>query len=667
VTDRQRYFYRAVADPNNDSPLKKLYTDQMKKRRAGYLKRTKTGWEIQPARKLGKDWYYKVKEAQIDKAVEIKCLDSDDYVLQYYNISFSIKEAGNGKKKAFIDVPGKHEQHGCLVMSGNMHETNHTRSVDPDKERKNHAVVGPEDENAKPLKIDENAIEDYRASLTDFQRGMRGGKPIEGWPFHEEWGLFKTQDGQWAEDRVVFYCEPRRGEAITLFGHSPNFRVPYRFRGAERAASPADFVPDELKDKAITDIAEAIFGYVLPDKEHGQVKTHGRPQALAGRVFVDDAHCRQHRLLSEKPIAPRILSSPKPTTFQHYLVQPEARKSALRHYASTPVEETVIRGHKLYWHQGGVEREEIEDQEYAEALAKGQERDTQHTEMKPLAPGATFDFTVRFENLSDVELGALLWVLDLTDAGKQHGKEYRLKLGMGKPLGMGAVKIAYALELDDREQRYRRLFTADNNAWSEPRRSDDPEVVRQQALVSFHAYVLEHSGEHSLDGAIDGTLRIQMMLVLLSWPGPLPVEQFSRYMEIERRQEPHIGNDPNEYKDRPVLPTPLQVAEMSGGLQGYNGDAPAAKGRSSTHPPRQSGLVRRINALSKADPDFGGKLAGLNQEREQIDSRDPNRLAAARAIQAKIREVGLEEKYSRRGWYKELLKEIAPASGDERR
>ena len=87
-------------------------------------------------------------------------------------------------------------------------------------------------------------------------------------------------------------------------------------------------------------------------------------------------------------LTPQILASPKPTTFQHYLVQPDetgATKRDLKHYASKPVEETVIRGHKLYWHKGSSPP--IEHPNLSEAS------DTQLTQIKPIKPEVTFDFT----------------------------------------------------------------------------------------------------------------------------------------------------------------------------------------------------------------------------------------------------------------------------------
>jgi hypothetical protein len=54
-------------------------------------------------------------------------------------------------------------------------------------------------------------------------------------------------------------------------------------------------------------------------------------------------------------------------------------------------------------------------------------------------PGVWFEATIRVSNLSDVELGALLWLLDLPD-------DCHHRLGGGKPLGFGSVRTQVAWE-----------------------------------------------------------------------------------------------------------------------------------------------------------------------------------------------------------------------------
>jgi hypothetical protein len=67
------------------------------------------------------------------------------------------------------------------------------------------------------------------------------------------------------------------------------------------------------------------------------------------------------------------------------------------------------------------------------------------------APGNKFEFTIEFENLAPVELGALLWSLEM------DGRGYH-RLGFAKPLGLGSVQMQVKMvQLLEPEQRYRSL------------------------------------------------------------------------------------------------------------------------------------------------------------------------------------------------------------------
>src|SRR5262249_32574431 len=134
--------------------------------------------------------------------------------------------------------------------------------------------------------------------------------------------------------------------------------------------------------------------------------------------------------LVKDPIAPPILATPKPTAFQHYLVQTSDIKDTLKHYGNGTPHETVIRGHKLYWHRGKVKTEDIS--------TEPDEKSKQHTQFKPVKPEVNFEFKIYFENLSNEELGALCWILRLQGESE---KTYLHKLGMGKAFGMGAVEL----------------------------------------------------------------------------------------------------------------------------------------------------------------------------------------------------------------------------------
>jgi CRISPR-associated protein (TIGR03986 family) len=540
VSEQQRFFFRAVA-ADRDEPLKKeyeKYLDKGRKVNAGYLTKETDGWYIRPALPIEDKPFVWVQEKDLcGKITELIPMKSSDYRPQYKcNISFGNLYHKNGRLFA-KDVSSDCEAYtyrGVLVTSGNMLEA----SDNPDNlQRNNHCLIREPDTNVELLKISDDALEHYCHALTTFQKGK---PPYENNPFDEKLGVL-------AQDRAIFYCQPQQGKIVTLFGQSPNFRIPYSSTGDGRAASSVDFVPDYLHNAEILDMAEAIFGYVRHEKQD-------KNQACAGRVFISDAICEKATSEDiwftgslERTITPQILSTPKPTTFQHYLVQtdPEARKRELKHYANKPEAETVIRGHKLYWHKGPSPSIVLNDPEASES---------QTTQIKPIKAGVSFTFTIDFENLSDVELGAILWVLNIAQK-----EEYRLSIGMGKPLGMGAIKITHQIHLSDRKQRYKKLFQ-DNN-WHIGEKSDAADT-HHRCVKAFEKYVLDHISEADQPNTGKATTleelpRIKMLLAMLSWSGVSSNE--ARYMEIERDHQPRIGTDKNEYKERPVLPTPLQV------------------------------------------------------------------------------------------------------------
>ncbi len=460
------------------------------------------------------------------------------------------------------------------------------------------------------------------------------------------------------------------------------------FPDSKRAATPRDFVPERLRNDADIDIAEAIFGFVRDERQRER-------QVQAGRIQVSDAIAETYRWFADQPITPKILASPKPTTFQHYLVQTDDRKVNLRHYGSRPGQETVIRGQKVYWHKGNPARSDIEDGEFLQLPSNEQDNDTQHTKIRPVAAGSRFRFQIRFTNLSDVELGALLWVLQLCDDSRHDGKQYRLKLGMGKPLGLGSVKLEPTLSLAKPKQRYQRLFAADGKGWEfGEETAAEIAKVAQDCVAEFNDHILTKSGEpRPASGQLKDTLRIQMLLALLSWPGPQPVEEFSRYMEIERRSTPRIGNDPNEYKDRPVLPDPRQVLAQSLGQPLPEAIKPLLEPtrrqetpshHSSSHgsgsrqpqaspkppqpiktPPKTSGheLIQRVNDLPEAR--VANEINRFYNEWRNLAADNPARVPVAEAIIAKIRSANREKKSAGKAWYQELLACVDGTEGKE--
>lgn len=148
--------------------------------------------------------------------------------------------------------------------------------------------------------------------------------------------------------------------------------------------------------------------------------------------------------------------------------------------------------------------------------------------------------------MRDEELGALLWAITLPG---EPEKQYCHRLGMGKPLGMGAVTLQPTLHLTDRTQRYRNLF-ADNNWFKAEQTAEISSFVSR-----FEHFILDDRGVAPRKKRLADLERIQMLLKLHEWREGMPAWLAeTRYMEIEG------GDDKvNEYKERPVLPDPFGV------------------------------------------------------------------------------------------------------------
>jgi len=91
------------------------------------------------------------------------------------------------------------------------------------------------------------------------------------------------------------------------------------------------------------------------------------------------------------------------------------------HHGAFYIVNERIAGRKFYYH--------------STQIITAQSNASHSSAIKPLATGATFIFNVDFENLTDEEYKLLLYSLVLEE-------DMRHKIGMGKPVGLGSVKIS---------------------------------------------------------------------------------------------------------------------------------------------------------------------------------------------------------------------------------
>lgn len=220
------------------------------------------------------------------------------------------------------------------------------------------------------------------------------------------------------------------------------------------------------------DLASLTFGFA------------GSSGAAASRVFFEDLDMKTGRVADRAHEL--LLGTPNPASYALY-------------FRRSREEKFEFRGRKYYWHR----------RDQARPPARGGRNPNMLQTIRPTLPGACFGGRVRFENLTTVELGALLTALCLP-AGAEH------RLGMAKPYGYGSVHVSANLRLDDRIARYRALFTPDHRAWLRPLKQGDAGWFAD----AFSSWVLGDDTSTDEPWERLWSDRMSDLLTLLHFPGP---------------------------------------------------------------------------------------------------------------------------------------------------
>lgn len=261
---------------------------------------------------------------------------------------------------------------------------------------------------------------------------------------------------------------------VQHFGHGRFYRIPYN-------KSIGDHLPKELESQnGIVDLTESILG---------------RSRDWAGRVSFSEAH------LCNKPewcecSKPQPLMGPKPTSYQFYLQQNDSEQ---KHWDSP---NATIRGYKLYWHQPI-------DKAKSWKSSSNTNGDKLSKYIQPIDSGMNFKSRVYFDNLSDIELGALLLTLNLDqlDVEADEKKSISYKLGKGKSIGLGSVELNSSLHILDREKRYNTLF--DNNTWQ----LGETDISKDTFINAFLKYRNDSLGGKLLDH----NKMLKDLLTMMNW------------------------------------------------------------------------------------------------------------------------------------------------------
>lgn len=349
--------------------------------------------------------------------------------------------------------------------------------------------------------------------------------------------------------------------------------------------SPWKLLHDSLKPAgSIHELspADRVFGWVKVDADTGS-ESKGERVAARGLLRVGTIHCESStsdavELFPAPGLPLAILSAPKPQQGRFYVAKSQngdAQADGLSKREAGYAPDKGLRGRKVYphhkslpdgyWENPMADRTQQRHgphghyQEYRRPCKNGEEqRDDQNRSILGwVKPGAQFSFDLYVQNLSKVELGALLWLLELP-------KDCFLRFGGGKPLGFGSVRLE-VVSLDVRQGEELR---ARYNAWYDTTTPGDP---REDAKKAFtEAVVRAYAPE---DGVFENVSFIRAFLTACRGYGDdLPIhyprataggrpgppspdgESFKWFVANERREARYVLQDLASDNGLPTLP-----------------------------------------------------------------------------------------------------------------
>ena len=201
--------------------------------------------------------------------------------------------------------------------------------------------------------------------------------------------------------------------------------------------------------KELLTLAELLFGFV--EERDNASQAQDQALAFASRVRFSTALPEASAQFSQTPVVLKILSNPKPPRASFYFEPSPGAAGAIS--TKLPSNNDRPKGRKFYLSHNkecpaDKLRSDFETADPADAS-------NQKVEIRPLVEGSEFWFHLDFDNLTETELQLLCYAL-------VPNADYRHRIGLGKPLGLGLVKIdMMGLFLVDRAQRYAGASAAD--------------------------------------------------------------------------------------------------------------------------------------------------------------------------------------------------------------
>ena len=409
--DDRKFTWRELGIPEYSQKFTVSFNDEPLVN-AGFIREMEGRWELYPCD------YARIEQSDLDQQInkDQKIGYSNNLLSAVQKYKFWLNNGQNIKNNfeiselktdVFIKQCGKFRRATFNVDNGIEGQLVFTGQIGPKDsfiegehgKRKKHLEFVFYNITEEPISIDDRMKRNFILNHSDDRNKAKHKSSLSP---NEEWGYWKVKMDK-GKDIPVFWLGSRND--LKSFGLSMLYRLPLKY-------SVMDLInrskPDNHKDNRI-DLTECVFGYSNSEK------------SLKGRVQFSHAYCTSENPTILNP-DPEVLSSPKPTFYPNYLKNGDYNKNT-----------SQISGRKRY-----PVHKDITSRNYAENVRL----DNVGTQFKPLDKGTEFKGKIKYHNLREVELGALLVALTF------YGNENILfhSLGMAKPLGYGKVKLSILSE-----------------------------------------------------------------------------------------------------------------------------------------------------------------------------------------------------------------------------
>ncbi len=323
----------------------------------------------------------------------------------------------------------------------------------------------------------------------------------------------------------VFYLENDATKQLKFLGLAQMFRYPY--------------------DKSVGDlIGETSGGLDFAQRLFGTVEG----SALKGRIAVSHATFTGKQP-SFSGLIDTVLGQPSATCAAHYikqdkkLVKADANTKHPEQFTNTNLSDynssdPELRGRKFYWHRKNI----------TEIPGKPNLKN----KLRPLISGSTFTFKLHLDGVTREELGAILLALELPNGHHTH------KLGMGKSIGLGSVKITVdedEMNVLPSASKYESLL----NRINDDLQAEAPD--KDKCKTDFQMMILEKLNKPVNDSAKAGAayealLEIKAIRAMMDYEGR-PSGDKTAMMPLERNKVKIPGG--RSYQEKAILPDAREV------------------------------------------------------------------------------------------------------------